>query len=66
MTNSAAAHAATTAPEYLTIPEAAAQLRIAVPTLRTWIAQGTINSVRPGRRHLIAQADVDRLLRPAR
>ena len=48
----------------LTIPEAAAALRVSVPTIRNWIAQGTLRSVRPAhaRRHLIERAEVDRLL----
>lgn len=60
MTNSTRRKAA--APEHLTIPEAAAALRVSVPTVRNWIAQGTLPSVRPGRKHLIPTTAVDRLL----
>ena len=49
-------------PEFLTIPEAAAELRISVPTVRNWIAQGVLPSVRPGRKHLIPASEVDRKL----
>lgn len=48
----------------LTIPEAALALRVSVPTIRSWIAQGTLTSVRPphARRHLIERSEVARLL----
>jgi excisionase family DNA binding protein len=48
----------------LTIPEAAQALRVSVPTIRSWIAQGTLTSVRPphARRHLIERSEVARLL----
>lgn len=46
----------------LTIPEAALALRVSVPTIRTWIAQGRLMSVQPGRRHLIERSEIARLL----
>lgn len=54
------------APAYLTVPEAASQLRVGVSTLRGWIAQGVVEVAKPGRSYLIPQREVDRMLAPRR
>lgn len=46
----------------LTVPEAAAELRVATATLRRWIAQGTVLAIRPGKAYLIPRQELDRLL----
>lgn len=51
--------------ELLTIPETAARLRLGQRTIERWLATGEIRSVRLGRRRLIPQEEVDRLLRLA-
>ena len=56
----------TTTPEFLTLPEAADQLRVQVRTLRGWIAQGELLAARPGKAYLIPRSEVERLLRPRR
>lgn len=53
-------------PENLTLPEAAAQLRVQVRTLRGWIAQGELLAARPGKHYLVPRSEVERLLRPTR
>lgn len=61
-----AAAQAADVPELLTVPEFATALRISAPTVRNWIANGTIVSIQAGRAHRIPRAELDRLLRPAR
>lgn len=51
--------------ELLTIEETAARLRLGKRTVERWLASGEIRSVRLGRRRMIAQEEVDRLLRLA-
>ena len=48
----------------LTVPEAAAELRVSTVTLRRWIAQGTVLAVRPGKAYLIPHRELERLLAP--
>lgn len=48
-----------------TVPEAAALLRVSPATVRTWIAQGTICAIQPGRAYLIPRPEVHRLITPA-
>ena len=51
----------------LTIPEAAARMRLSESRIRQLIADGTLPSaqvIRPKGRHLIHSADVERLLEP--
>lgn len=50
-------------PAKITVEEAAAQLRLQVRSLRGWIRAGKIPAVRVGKRYLLDQADVDRVLR---
>lgn len=52
------------APEVLTVPEFATALRVSAPTVRNWIANGTIVSVGAGRQHRIPRSELDRLLKP--
>jgi excisionase family DNA binding protein len=57
------------ADQILTIPEAAARLRLSEARIRQLIADGTLPSaqiVRPKGRHLIHEKDVERLLEPRR
>lgn len=54
------------APPLLTVPEFAKALRVSAPTVRNWIANGTIVSIQAGRAHRIPRAELDRLLTPAR
>lgn len=53
------------AADLLTVAEFAAQLRVSAPTIRNWIAQGTLVSIQAGRAHRIPRSELDRLLRPA-
>ncbi len=39
---------------YLLLEEVAATARVSVSTVRWWIAQGRLPSIRPGRRRLVA------------
>lgn len=48
----------------LTVPEAAQALRVSTTTLRNWIAQGTVLSIRPGRCYLVPRSELNRLLTP--
>jgi excisionase family DNA binding protein len=55
--------------QILTIPEAAARLRLSESRIRQLIADGTLPSaqvVRPRGKHRIHAADVERLLEPTR
>lgn len=45
----------------LTVPEAAAQLRVDPATVRRWITAGRLRASKPGRDYRIAQADLDKL-----
>ena len=49
-------------PELLTLGEAAKLLRLKVPTLRAWRAQGKLSVVKIGGRVLIRRADLDALI----
>jgi excisionase family DNA binding protein len=49
----------------LTVPEAAAELRVSPVTLRRWIAQGLVLAVRPAKAYLVPAVEVDRLLTPS-
>lgn len=51
--------------ELLTIEEAATRLRLGKRTVERWLSTGEIRSVRLGRRRLIAQEEVERLLKLA-
>lgn len=56
----------TARPVMLTLPEAAKQLRVSVRALRDWVAQGELLVAQPGKRLLVPQSEVDRLLTPRR
>ena len=45
--------------QLLNVPEAAQILRIAIPTLRKWTAEGLITHVRLGRRILYRREDLN-------
>jgi excisionase family DNA binding protein len=49
-------------PQYLTIEEAAALLRISGRTLDRLLARQALNAVRAGRRRLIPRAEIERFL----
>ncbi len=51
--------------ELLTIAEAATRLRVGRRTVERWLATGELRSVRLGRRRLIPQDELERLLRLA-
>ena len=51
--------------ELLTIQETADRLRLGKRTVERWLSTGEIRSVRLGRRRLVPQEEVDRLLRLA-
>jgi excisionase family DNA binding protein len=48
--------------EFLTLDETAERARVSVSTVRYWIRQKKLASVRPGRRRLVRRVDLDRLL----
>ncbi|MDX2087849.1 MAG: helix-turn-helix domain-containing protein [Kofleriaceae bacterium] len=47
---------------YLLIDEVAALCRASPETVRFWIKKGRLRSIRPGRRRLIARAELRRFL----
>jgi excisionase family DNA binding protein len=54
------------AEEYLTVPEAAARLKVGAETVRVWLRQGKLRGSRPGGTkagYRIPQSEVDRVLR---
>jgi excisionase family DNA binding protein len=44
------------------VPEAAQYLRLSVGTMRNWLSQRRLECVKMGRRTLIRQAELDRLI----
>ncbi len=46
----------------LLLSEAATEARVSISTVRHWLANGRLPSVRPGRRRLIRRADFDSFL----
>jgi excisionase family DNA binding protein len=52
----------TALPQLLLIPEVAAVARVEVSTVRYWLYRKLIPSRKPGRRRLIARADLERFL----
>jgi len=52
--------------EWLTLAEAAAELRVHASTVRLWVNTGQIRAVRSGRRKwLVSRSEITRMLRPA-
>jgi excisionase family DNA binding protein len=49
---------------YLLLEEIAEETRTPLSTVRHWIAQGKLPSVRPGRRRLVKRADLDAFMAP--
>jgi excisionase family DNA binding protein len=49
---------------YLLLEEVADETRTPLSTVRQWIAQGRLPSVRPGRRRLVKRADLDAFMAP--
>lgn len=50
---------------HLTVNEAAAALRVSVPTIKRYLYEGKLRSVKlPGGQHRIPQSEIDRLLSP--
>ena len=49
---------------YLMLAEIAEETRTPISTVRHWIAQGKLPSVRPGRRRLVKRADLDAFMTP--
>jgi excisionase family DNA binding protein len=49
---------------YLLLVEIAEETRTPLSTVRQWIAQGKLPSVRPGRRRLVKRADLDAFMAP--
>lgn len=50
---------------HLTVNEAAAALRVSVPTVKRYLYEGKLHSVKlPGGQHRIPQSEIDRLLSP--
>ncbi len=49
---------------YLLLAEIAEETRTPISTVRHWIAQGKLPSVRPGRRRLVKRADLDAFMAP--
>jgi len=49
---------------YMRLEEAAVQAGVSIATLRRWVADGRLESVRIGRTIRIAQASVDEILTP--
>ncbi len=47
------------ASEYLLLEEVAEHARTTISTVRYWITEGRLPSVRPGRRRLVKRADLD-------
>lgn len=45
-----------------TVPESAKKLRISVPTIRAWVAQGRIKPVRLGRRVLFTEGQLQKII----
>ena len=49
---------------YLWLEEIAEETRTPLSTVRHWIAQGKLPSVRPGRRRLVKRADLEAFMAP--
>ena len=49
-------------PELLLLDEVALICRVSVPTVRFWIQQGRLRSIRPGRRRLVPRSALDEFL----
>jgi len=49
---------------YLLLEEIAEETRTPISTVRHWIAQGRLPSVRPGRRRLVKRSDLDAFMAP--
>jgi excisionase family DNA binding protein len=49
---------------YLWLEEVAEETRTPLSTVRQWIAQRKLPSVRPGRRRLVKRADLDAFMAP--
>lgn len=49
---------------YLLLEEIAEETRTPLSTVRHWIAQGKLPSVRPGRRRLVKRTDLDAFMAP--
>lgn len=48
---------------WLTLPEIAEELRMSPATIRSWVSQGTLKAMRPGRRKwLVRRSELDRVL----
>jgi len=48
--------------DFLYIEEVARECRTGVSSVRAWISSGRLRSIRPGRRLLVAQHDLDAFL----
>jgi excisionase family DNA binding protein len=55
-------HASATVPTWLLIAEAARALRVSEWTVRRWVRDGRLRTIRPGHRRLVAREDVERLV----
>lgn len=49
-------------PRLLTVPEVAAVARAPVTSVRGWLADGRLKSIRPGRRRLVPREELERFL----
>jgi excisionase family DNA binding protein len=49
---------------YLLLEEIAEETRTPLSTVRHWVAQGKLPSVRPGRRRLVRRVDLDAFMAP--
>lgn len=63
MTNAQTADSLAVAPEILTAPELARELRIDPVTLRRWLTQGLVCGVKIGREWRIERTEADRVRR---
>jgi excisionase family DNA binding protein len=52
----------TTEPRFLTVDQAARQLRVTISTVRTMIARGELTAVRVGKHLRIPVSEIDRVL----
>jgi len=51
--------------QYVTVAEAAAQVGVAVKTVRRWIRSGKLRAVTPGRRLRVERGDLERFISAA-
>lgn len=50
----------------LLLPEVATYTRASISTVRYWVATGKLASVKPGRRRMVLQSDLDAFIAAAR